>query len=499
MPSKKPQLSGNEVLKKLSQGIRTAVTRPNIWGYHPHEKQLDFHSNPAQTRLFLGGNRSGKTTGGATEAVWWLMGNHPYRQTPRPPVAGRAIAVDFMDGVEKIIKPEISRWLPPSSLKNGSWMDSYENYTRTLTLENGSTLEFLSYEQDIEKHAGTSRDFVWFDEEPPQPIYEENLLRLLDKQGHMWMTMTPLFGMNWVYDGLYLASRTNPMIYVVEVDMAHNPHLNQGEIQSFLATLDDDAREARQHGKFVALGGLIYKNFGDKHIIDPIIPPHNWLHFTSMDHGLNNPTAWLWIAVGPDGEMIVYDEHYEAQQLVGYHAQMVIQRESRRQPIISYRIGDPSIVARNPITGTSVQLEYSDYGLIIAPGNNDVNGGINRVARYLEGVEGKPRLHITRNCVNLIEEMSRYRWGSWATKKMGYDRNKKEEPHKKNDHACDALRYAVASRPILDDGSGIPDINPREHVAHSVAVNPEKPVYDNLDGWRDVGTQWRDSHLGSEW
>lgn len=496
MPKQKPQPNLTEVLKKLAQGIRTSATRPNIHGYKPHEKQIEFHSSPAQTRLFLGGNRSGKTVGGATETIWCLCGNHPYRHTPEPPVYGRAVAVDFMDGVEKIIKPEIARWLPPSALKNGSWSDSYESYTRTLTLQNGSSLEFLSYEQDIEKHAGTSRHFIWFDEEPPQPIYEENLLRLLDTMGHLWMTMTPLFGMNWVYDGLYLAARTNPMIHVTEVDMAHNPHLNQGEIQAFLATLDNDAREARQHGKFVALGGLIYKGFSQKNIIDPMIPPPDWLHFTSMDHGLNNPTAWGWFAVGPDGEIILYDEHYEDQQLVGYHAQAVLERERRSEITPSYRIGDPSIVARNPITGTSVQLEYMDYGLAIAPGNNDVHGGINRVARYLEGVEDRPKFYITRNCVNSIEEMSRYRWGSWATKKMGYDRNKKEEPHKKNDHACDMIRYAIASRPLYDDGIEIPDIEIKNLVSHSLAVVPERPTVD-----RDVfsKTEWVDPVLGQDW
>lgn len=499
MPKQKPQPNANEVLKRLAQGLRTAATKPNIHGYRPHDKQIEFHSSPAQTRLFLGGNRSGKTVGGACEIVWWAMGTHPYRHTPKPPVGLRAIAVDFMDGVEKIIKPEIARWLPPSALKNNSWSDSYESYTRTLTLENGSFIEFLSYEQDIEKHAGTSRHAIWFDEEPPQPIYEENLLRLLDTQGHMWLTMTPLFGMNWVYDGLYLAARTNPMIHVTEVDMAHNPYLNQGEIGAFLATLDDDAREARQHGRYVAFGGLIYKDFGEKNIIDPIIPDKSWLHFTTMDAGLNNPTCWLWMAVGPDGEIIVYDEHYEAQQLVGYHAKAVLEHEARNSIIPSYRVGDPSIVARNPITGTSVQLEYADYGIFIAPGTNDVSGGINRVARYLKGVEGVPRLYFTRNCVNTIEEHSRYRWASWATKKMGYDRNKKEEPHKKNDHSCDAVKYGVASRPMFDDGMEIPDLNPRDFLPHSVAVDPEFGSYDRIDSMSGSGTEWRDPVLGSDW
>jgi len=61
----------------------------------------------------------------------------------------------------------------------GSWEASYDVKGKTLTYENESTLEFLTYEQDVQAHAGTSRDGVWFDEEPPEDIFNENMLRLV--------------------------------------------------------------------------------------------------------------------------------------------------------------------------------------------------------------------------------------------------------------------------------------------------------------------------------
>lgn len=497
MPVKKKPLEGRELLRTLASGLRTAATKPNIHGYKPHEKQVDFHSSPVQIRLFLGGNRSGKTVGGACESCWRLQGNHPYLITPQPPVALRAVAVDFVDGVFKIMLPQIARWLPPSALINGSWTDSWDSYLKTLTLANGSTIEFMSYEQDLEKFAGTSRHGIWFDEEPPKAIYEENLLRLLDVSGQMWITMTPVEGMTWLYDDLYLAAKTNPAIHVTEVDMAENPHLNHGELDMFLSTLDQDAKDARQHGKFVQIGGLIYKNFSDKNVIDPMIPPNDWLHVAAMDHGLNNPTAWLWGAVDHDGRIIIYDEHYEAQQLVGYHAQMVRNRELARGFEPSYRVGDPSIRNRDPITGTSVQLEYMDYSVAIIPGNNDVAAGINRVRRYIEGVEGQPNLFITRNCINLIEELNRYRWSTWATKKMNYSKNKKEDPHKRNDHAVDALRYLIASRPLLDDGTEIVESTMRERFGLSLPVSPGV-AYDS-EYTTKRPTEWVDPVMGSDW
>jgi len=179
--SKSSQIKdAKSALRSLSEGIRNQVLRPNAYGYQPHIKQAEFHQSDARKKLFIGGNRSGKTVGGAMEMVWWLTGKHPYIETPPLPIRARAISVDYVNGVEKIIKPEVARWMPANELLGGSWEKAYSKEMRILTLANGSTLEFMSYESDVDKFAGTSRHCCWFDEEPPREIYIECLQRLLD-------------------------------------------------------------------------------------------------------------------------------------------------------------------------------------------------------------------------------------------------------------------------------------------------------------------------------
>lgn len=496
MPKKSSIRSTAEVFRSLSGGLRTAAERPNVYGYKPHPKQVKFHSSPARGRLFLGGNRSGKTVGGATEAVWWLTGKHPYLNTPPPPVRGRCISVDFLNGVAKIVKPEVSRWLPLSELKGGSWESAYDKELRTLELENGSTLEFMSYDQELEKFAGTSRHFIWYDEEPPHDIFVECKMRLIDTGGRWWITMTPVEGMTWVYDDIYMAARTDPNLECVVVDMTENTYLNQGEIEEFMTGLTQDERSARIHGKFVQVGGLIYKMFGDVNLVDPgIIIPKDWLHVASLDAGFNNPTAWLWAGVDPDGRIIVYDEHYESGQIVSHHAAKVLEKNRRHGREPDYYVGDPSIRNTDPVTGTSVQLEYIECGIPVMLGNNDVRAGINRVAQMFTGYNGVPRLYIAKNCVNLVYELQRYRWGQWATKKMNFDKNKKEEPHKKADHACDSLRYLVASRPQVDDGQSRP-----ETPDSMGATTPVSPYEARVDEASHMGQHEQvDAILGAEW
>lgn len=450
-----------EAMRAIAQGLRVAAVRPNINGYVPHSKQVEFHSSEATIRGVFGGNRSGKTLSGATEAVWRALGRHPYQSVKPAPTTGRIVAVDFLNGVDKIVKPEVARWIPPSELINNSWEDSYDRAHNVLTLDNGSTIEFMSYAQDTDTFAGTSRDWFWMDEEGPREIYIENLLRIADCGGVGWLTMTPLEGLTWVYDEVFEAAQTDPKIDVFVVDMMDNPYLNHGEMEVILSGLSEDEKEARKHGKFVQIGGLIFKMLSSKNVLDPFIPPAEWLHVVGMDAGIRNPTAWVWAAIDPQGRIIIYDEYYDSGHTCSYHAARVHEINTKHGIEPAYYVGDPSIRNTDPITGTSILIEYINHQIPIILGNNDVRAGIDLVSKMLLGAgeipNNNPYLYITSNCEMSLKEMRRYRWAKWATRKANEERDKKEEPVKKNDHSCDAIRYLVSSRPAMDEGTAIPE------------------------------------------
>jgi len=75
--------------------------------------------------------------------------------------------------VDKIILPLYKQWLPKTYLINGSWEQSYSRERHVLTLNNGSFVEFMSQDQDLDKFAGSSRHFVHFDEECPKSVFQE--------------------------------------------------------------------------------------------------------------------------------------------------------------------------------------------------------------------------------------------------------------------------------------------------------------------------------------
>lgn len=444
-----------ELIRDLQEGIRASAVRPNILAYKPHAKQEEFHRATNKGRLYIGGNRGGKTVGGATESIWRCAGTHPYQSVPQPPVRGRCVSVDFINGVEAITKPEVKRWIAPSMLINGSWEDSYSSSTRTLTFDNGSFLEFKSYDQDLDKHAGTSRHFVWFDEEPPHAIFEENMMRLIDTDGVWYLTMTPVEGYTWTAEDLYEpALKGEKNIHVVQVDMLDNPYLNHGSIEEAMSHLSPEDREARQKGVYVMQGGLIFKKFrGDIHVkSEMIMNPRdpNVRIMASMDHGINNATCWLWHLIHDNGTVFTFREHFQSDWTIRQHAKEIkkIEMEIGRPPEL--RVGDPSIKQRETQTGLSNQIAYSQLGIYIAPSNNDVPAGIAKMQDYLYWEEKlAPKWYIHDSCYNLIREMRKYRWKEWDTRKLKDKNNKKEEPHKKDDHAVDSARYLFAFLPDL--------------------------------------------------
>lgn len=442
----------NDLASAISDGLRQVARKPNLLLYQPHEKQELFHVSARKGKLYIGGNRSGKTTGGVVEDLYWLRGDHPFRRTPKPPVAGRCVTVDFKNGLDKIILPEFKRWVYPSLLVNGSWEDSYSSADRVLTLSNGSWIEFMSYEQNLEKFAGTSRDFVHFDEEPPKSIFGECKARLIDRKGSWWITMTPVEGITWVYDELYRPAKENKdrLIELVEVNMWDNPHLSQDEIDEFLSGLDEEERRYRGTGEFIPIGGLVYNKFnGDTHIIDPIdisSLPKGTALYASMDHGYNNPTAWYWHAVLPDGTIITFKEWYRSGVVIANHAaqvKLIEQEIGLGEPIL--RVGDPAITQRSPVNGMSIQMLYSIEGVNIAFKRLDFHAGVDKVNTYLEQVKWL----ITSDCVNLINEIRKYRWKPYESQKLRDRSNKREEPMKKDDHGCDACRYLFSFMPDL--------------------------------------------------
>ena len=182
-----------------------------------HKKQLLFHECPKKNRWVFGGNRSGKTECGAVETIYFARGNHPYRHLTHATsgwVVSLTTQVQRDVAQAKILQYLNPEWIVDITMSQGRKDSPERGVIDQLVIKNvfgtTSTIGFKSCDQGREKFQGTSLDYVWFDEEPPEDIYTECKMRLLDNDGDMFGTMTPLKGLTFVYDQIYLNKTSDP-------------------------------------------------------------------------------------------------------------------------------------------------------------------------------------------------------------------------------------------------------------------------------------------------
>ena len=442
-------------LTKVNEELKTRSTDDKLEKYNTgekvHRKQLEFHKCEKRNRWVFGGNRSGKTECGAVETVWFARGIHPYRKNMSSVkiwVVSLTRQVQRDVAQEKVLNYLNPMWIVDivmESGKKGSPESGVIDYILVENVVGGlSKIGFKSCDQGREKFQGASLNFVWFDEEPPEDIYRECRMRVLDTCGEIFGTMTPLKGLTWVYNEIYLNEKNNPDIWCIHMEWADNPFLNVDEVKQISESLSFEELESRRFGKFIGNGGAVYSEFDEStHVIEPFDVPIEWYDNISIDPGLNNPLSAHWYAVDYDGNVFVIAEHYEAKRDIVYHANCIkdISKKLNWHTHSNGMIGaliDSAASQRTLASNKSVVELFYDNGILVNPKvDKNLFSGISRVRSFLMNGEKQAKLFIFKNCVNLIREIKGYYWGNG------------DAPVKKDDHALDELRYYVMSRPMI--------------------------------------------------
>lgn len=430
----------------LARELKKAAKSPNVLSWKPNSPTHEaFHRSVKTGRLLRGGNRAGKSVSGAVEGIWRATGKHPFIPTHDVPIRGRIVTVDIDNGLELIIKPLLKQWTPPSELVNGSWEDSFSSRKKTMTFRNGSVIDIKTHQQEIDAYAGVPLHWVWFDEECPKAIFDECRLRLIDFNGVWWMTMTPVEGQDWIFDRFITEDSKN--VEKFEISIHDNPHLNKEALRILSEDLTDEEKEVREKGVFIPRGGLILKKFDyNRHVIEGGNPvPKDWPVYVSIDHGFNNPTAILWHAVSPQGEVVTFAEHYRSKMVIEQHVVKIKEMNKRWNVKPVTYIGDPSMSQKSGITGTSPLMTYREHGIPLIQAKRDVDGGINKMNEYFEN----DLWHITKDCPNTIKEFRGYAFKIFTSPKIADRNNVREEPNKKNDHTPDSARYFFTIMPHI--------------------------------------------------
>lgn len=208
---------------------------------------------------------------------------------------------------------------------------------------------------------------------------------------------------------------------VIQAGWDHAPHLTPAAIADMAQAFPPHELEARRNGIPTLGAGKIYPlDEGEFRVPDFPIPDH-FKRVFGMDVGFNR-TAAIWLALDPDADIAyAYSEHYAGEAIPAVHAEAI----KARGPIPGAI--DPASHGRSQVDGQQLIAIYRGLGLDLQDAENAVSAGIYAVWQRL--VSGQ--LKVFGSLGNLLGEMKLYR------------RDEKGRIVKKNDHACDALRYGV--------------------------------------------------------
>ena len=146
-----------------------------------------------------------------------------------------------------------------------------------------------------------------------------------------------------------------------------------------------------------------------------------------IDEGYTNPAVILVCGLDADGRLHIASEFYKRR---------VTQDDFVRAAADIHGHGNIGTFYVDPsAAGLIAAMQQANLPAIKA--NNAVFDGIQAVKAMLAVAgDGRPRLTIDPSCVNTIAEFESYAWKESRT-------GTKDEPEKENDHAMDALRYAI--------------------------------------------------------
>lgn len=404
-----------------------------------------------------GGNQGGKTTlaiirayiQATGELPFGLIGVFPESEMPEKfPQRIRIVCEDLVNGFEKNIKPTLRYWAPRKYLKSKSFEDVWSEKERKLTLSNGSTIEIMSDDQEVDKFQGPPINLTIFDEEPQFKNYEECLMRHSVTGLKMLFTMTPTKGMSWVYD---LINSNGVDSFFMPSVVNHKIELNK--LREILNKIKDpDVIRMRLLGSFVALSGLIYPHFDKRiHTIDPPrITEHN-IVYLGVDPHFTTETACVWVAFDRDNTPIAVEEMFKRGTVDDICEEILFRSNKYRMGWASFDYSantDVEIYGTNIFQDFQKHLNTKGIWCRLAPkGAGSVNYGVSEIGEMLrlDEITKKPKFFISKNCPMTINDFQTLDRDTYANEDIKGPKDKIREG-KRHRHAC--VRYIFQLAPM---------------------------------------------------
>ena len=421
------------------------------------KEEVIFKANEGPQEDFLAASETDVLYGGAAGGgKSYAMLVDPLRYAHRPAHRGLIIRRSMPELRELIDK---SRELYPKAFPGCK----YKEVEKLWNFPSGAKIEFgfLVRDADVYRYQGQAYSWIGFDEITHLPTefawnYLASRLRTTDSEivPYMRCTANPGgIGATWVkkryidpclpnesFEGADGLTRK-----FIPARLQDNPFLaHDGRYEKMLQALPPTQRQQLLDGNWDVAEGAAFTEFVPQlHVITPFEIPIHWERIKGIDYGYASESACIWGAVDPsDGTLIIYRELYQ-KGLLGTELASLITNMEVGDPFAVQGVLDTACWSRTGTTGPTIgeTLQRAGHKLRRAD-KNRIQGKI-QIHEYLKVMQsGRPKIQILNTCPNLIRELQ-----SIPLDK----RNPEDVDTHAPDHAYDALRYLIMSRPRIND------------------------------------------------
>jgi hypothetical protein len=442
----KNKVVAEDILDKVPKALKKEV-EDNIMFVANEGPQTDFLAAPERDVLYGGAAGGGKS---------YAMLIDPLRYAHRPSHKALILRRTMPELRELIDK---SRELYPKAFPGCK----YKEVEKLWNFPSGAKVEFgfLERDADVYRYQGQAYSWIGFDEITHLPTefgwnYLASRLRTTDPEIMTYMRCTANpggVGAIWVKKRYVDPSPPNESFKgadnltrrFIPARLEDNPYLaKDGRYEEMLLALPPTQRKQLLEGNWDVNEGAAFTEFDlDIHVVTPFDIPLGWERVKGIDYGYASESACLWGTLDPtDGTLIIYRELYR-KGLTGEDLGGIITQMELKDPYSVQGVLDTSAWARTGTTGPTVgeALVRAGHKLRRAD-KNRIQGKI-QIHEYLRVQQsGRPRLQIFNTCPNLIRELQG----------IPLDKNNPEDVDTHApDHAYDALRYLIMSRPRVQD------------------------------------------------
>ena len=433
-------------ISALPKAVQEDLKDANVL-FHPNEgPQTDFLAADEKDVLYGGAAGGGKSYAMLVDPL-----RYAHKKAHRALILRRSMP-ELREMIDK------SRELYPQAFPGAK----FREVEKLWNFPSGAKIEFgfLERDADVYRYQGQAYSWIGFDEITHLPTefswnYLASRLRTTDPEIKTYLRCTANpggVGSTWVKRRYIDPHESNESFLgtdgltrkFIPAKLADNPYLAEdGIYEQMLNSLPPIQRRQLLEGNWDVAEGAAFVEFDPTiHVIPPFEIPLPWERTKGIDYGYASESCCLWGTIDiNDGTLIIYRELYK-KGLTGEELASIIRDMELEDPFAVSGVLDTAAWAKTGTTGPTVGESLLRAGHKLRRADkNRVQGKI-QIHEFLKVKEnGRPKLQIFNTCPNLIRELQ-----SIPLSKT----NPEDVDTHASDHAYDALRYMIMSRPRMD-------------------------------------------------